>query len=244
MEAAMKAEEVMTREVISIDPDATVLQAARLMLQHHISGLPVIDKDGNLVGVLSEGDFLRRRETKTERRRSRWLEFLMGPGRVAAEYSHSHGSKVSEVMTPDVQTVDEVTPLEDIVELMERRRIKRVPVVCGGQVIGIITRSNLMHAMVSLARVAQPADKGDAAIREHLLAEIQKEQWAPAATTNVVVHDGVVELWGVIVDERQREALKVAAENVPGVKAVKDHLVWIEPTTGLTIEPSDATLTH
>lgn len=240
----MKAEEVMTREVISIDPDATVLQAARLMLQHHISGLPVIDKDGNLVGVLSEGDFLRRRETKTERRRSRWLEFLMGPGRVAAEYSHSHGSKVSEVMTPDVQTVDEVTPLEDIVELMERRRIKRVPVICGGQVVGIITRSNLMHAMVSLARVAQPADKGDAAIREHLLAEIQKEQWAPAATTNVVVHDGVVELWGVIVDERQREALKVAAENVPGVKAVKDHLVWIEPTTGLTIEPSDTTLTH
>jgi CBS domain-containing protein len=244
MEAAMKAEEVMTREVISIDPDATVLQAARLMLQHHISGLPVIDKDGNLVGVLSEGDFLRRRETKTERRRSRWLEFLMGPGRVAAEYSHSHGSKVSEVMTPDVQTVDEVTPLEDIVELMERRRIKRVPVICGGQVVGIITRSNLMHAMVSLARVAQPADKGDAAIREHLLAEIQKEQWAPAATTNVVVHDGVVELWGVIVDERQREALIVAAENVPGVKAVKDHLVWIEPTTGLTIEPSDTTLTH
>lgn len=240
----MKAEEVMTREVISIDPDATVLQAARLMLQHHISGLPVIDKDGNLVGVLSEGDFLRRRETKTERRRSRWLEFLMGPGRVAAEYSHSHGSKVSEVMTPDVQTVDEVTPLEDIVELMERRRIKRVPVICGGQVVGIITRSNLMHAMVSLARVAQPADKGDAAIREHLLAEIQKEQWAPAATTNVVVHDGVVELWGVIVDERQREALIVAAENVPGVKAVKDHLVWIEPTTGLTIEPSDTTLTH
>lgn len=240
----MKAEEVMTREVISIDPDATVLQAARLMLQHHISGLPVIDKDGNLVGVLSEGDFLRRRETKTERRRSRWLEFLMGPGRVAAEYSHSHGSKVSEVMTPNVQTVDEVTPLEDIVELMERRRIKRVPVICGGQVVGIITRSNLMHAMVSLARVAQPADKGDAAIREHLLAEIQKEQWAPAATTNVVVHDGVVELWGVIVDERQREALKVAAENVPGVKAVKDHLVWIEPTTGLTIEPSDTTLTH
>ena len=155
----MKAEDVMTRDVISIDPDATVLQAARLMLQHHISGLPVIDKDGNLVGVLSEGDFLRRRETKTERRRSRWLEFLMGPGRIAAEYSHSHGSKVSEVMTTDVQTVDEVTPLEDIVDLMERRRIKRVPVLCGGQVVGIITRSNLMHAMVSLARVAQAAGR-------------------------------------------------------------------------------------
>ena len=158
----MNAEHVMTRDVISIDPDATVLQAARLMLQHHISGLPVIDKDGNLVGVLSEGDFLRRRETKTERHRSRWLEFLMGPGRMAAEYSHSHGCKVSEVMTKEVQTVDEVTPIEDIVDLMERKRIKRVPVLCGGQVVGIVTRSNLMHAMVSLARVAQPAATDDA----------------------------------------------------------------------------------
>ena len=100
----MKAQDVMTRDVITIDPDSTVLQAARLMLQHHVSGLPVVDGNGNLVGVLSEGDFLRRRETKTERRRSRWLEFLMGPGRMAAEYSHSHGSKVSEVMSTDVQT--------------------------------------------------------------------------------------------------------------------------------------------
>ena len=241
----MKAEDVMTRDVISIDPDATVLQAARLMLQHHISGLPVVDKNGSLVGVLSEGDFLRRRETKTERRRSRWLEFLMGPGRIAAEYSHSHGSKVSEVMTTDVQTVDVSTQLEDIVDLMERRRIKRVPVLCGGLMVGIITRSNLMHAMVSLARTAQPVATDDASIRAQLLAEMQKEQWAPVASANVVVHDGVVELWGVIIDERQRAALKVAAENIPGVKEVKDHLVWIEPTSGVTIEPNeDTALTH
>jgi len=240
----MKAEDVMTRDVISIDPDATVLQAARLMLQHHISGLPVIDQDGALVGVLSEGDFLRRRETRTERRRSRWLEFLMGPGKIAAEYSHSHGSKVSEVMTPDVVTVDVTTPLEEIVDVMERRRVKRVPVICGSQVVGIVTRSNLMHAMVSLARVAQPGATDDAVIRERLLAEIQKEQWAPAATANVVVHDGVVELWGVIVDERQRDALKVAAENIPGVKAVKDHMIWIEPTSGMTIEPPDNAPPH
>jgi CBS domain-containing protein len=240
----MKAEDVMTRDVISIDPDATVLEAARLMLQHRISGLPVINKDGKLVGVLSEGDFLRRRETKTEHRRSRWLEFLMGPGRMAAEYSHSHGSKVSEVMTADVQTVDDVTPLEDIVELMERHRIKRVPVMCGGEVVGIVTRSNLMRAMVSLARTAHAPAEDDAAIRERLLAEMDKEQWAPVATANVVVHDGVVELWGVIIDERQREALKVAAENIPGVKAVNDHLVWIEPVSGMTIEPQDKTLAH
>ena len=240
----MKAEDVMTRDVISIAPDATVLQAARLMLQHHISGLPVVDKDGKLVGVLSEGDFLRRRETRTEHKRSRWLEFLMGPGRIAAEYSHSHGSKIAEVMTTEVQTVDELTALEDIVDLMERKRIKRVPVVCGGQLVGIVTRSNLMHAMVSMARVAQPSAKDDVTIREKLLAEFQKEVWAPAAMTNVVVRDGVVELWGVIVDERQREAMKVAAENIPGVKAVNDHLVWVEPTSGMVIEPRDEAVTH
>lgn len=240
----MKAQDVMTRDVISIGPDATVLQAARLMLQHHISGLPVLDDNDNLVGVLSEGDFLRRRETKTERQRSRWLEFIMGPGRIAAEYSHSHGNKVSEVMTTDVQTVEQDAALEDIVEVMERRRIKRVPVVCGGQMVGIITRSNLMRAMVSLARKVETSATDDASIRERLLDEIKREQWAPAATVNVVVHDGEVELWGLITDERQRQALKVAAENIPGVKAVKDHLAWIEPNTGLAVEAPDAAATH
>ena len=240
----MKAEDVMTRAVITIDPDATVLQAARLMLQHHISGLPVVDKDGRLVGVLSEGDFLRRRETKTERKRSRWLEFLMGPGRMAAEYSHSHGSKVSEVMSTDVQSVEEVAPLEDIVALMERKRIKRVPVLCGGELVGIVTRSNLMRAMVSLARGAPAVAKGDAAIRDRLLAEFSKETWAPIATVDVQVTDGVVELWGAVFDERQREALKVAAENVPGVKAVRDNLSWIEPVSGLVIESKEGAPAH
>lgn len=233
----MQAQDVMTRNVISIGPDATVLQAARLMLQHHISGLPVVDASGNLVGVVSEGDFLRRRETATARRRSRWLEFLMGPGKIASEYTHSHGSKVSEVMTEDVKTVDESADLEEIVELMERHRIKRVPVLCGGQLVGIVTRSNLMHAMVSMARNAPEAPKGDAAIRERLLAELEKQQWAPVGMTNIVVRDGVVEMWGAVIDERQRAAMQVAAENIPGVKAVKDHLVWIEPTSGMIMEP-------
>ena len=240
----MNAKDVMTRDVISVAPDATVLEAARVMLQHRISGLPVVDSAGKLVGIVSEGDFLRRGETQTQRRRSRWLEFLIGPGKMAAEYTRSHGNKVSEVMTEEVQTVDENAALEDIVELMERRHIKRVPVLGDGKVTGIVTRSNLMHAMVSLARMAPKTAQDDAAIREQLRAVMHREQWAPAAMTNIIVSDGVVEIWGVIVDERQREALKVAAENIPGVKAVKDHLVWIEPTTGMTIEPSDLTVKH
>jgi CBS domain-containing protein len=235
----MKARDVMTLNVISADPDTTILQAAREMLQHHISGLPVIDKSGKLVGILSEGDFLRRRETQTERRRSRWLEFLMGPGKVAAEYTHSHGNRVSEVMTADVYTVTEDAPLEDIVVLMERRLIKRVPVLANNKVVGIVTRANLLHALVSLARTEPRATKDDFTIREELLAEMQKEEWAPAATTNVVVRGGIVELWGVILDERQREALKVAAENISGVKSVKDHLVWVEPISGMFIEPRE-----
>jgi len=237
----MKAKDIMTRTVVAIDQDATVLQAARLMLQHHISGLPVVDKDGALVGVLSEGDFLRRSETHTERRRSRWLEFLMGPGRIAGDYVHSHGNKVSEVMSSDLKTVGEDASLEDIVALMEKHRIKRVPVLRAGNLVGIVTRANLMHAMVSLARASSPGALSDGAIREKLLAEFKKEQWAPVASTDVVVHDGVVDLWGMIIDERQRNALKVAAENIPGVTGVKDHLVWIEPTSGIVIDPPEET---
>lgn len=235
----MKASEIMTPDVISADPDATVLQAARYMLQHHISGLPVIDKTGALVGILSEGDFLRRRETHTDRRPSRWLEFLMGPGKLAADYTHTHGSKVSEVMTTKMHTISEDTPLEKIVEMMERYRIKRVPVLRGKKVVGIVTRANLMHAMVSLARGEPKAATSDAAIRQELLSELKSEKWALASMINVVVRGGVVELWGMIVDDRQREALIVAAENVRGVKEVKDHLTWVEPTSGVVIEPRD-----
>jgi CBS domain-containing protein len=235
----MKASDIMTPGVISADPDATVLQAARYMLQHHISGLPVIDKTGALVGILSEGDFLRRRETHTDRRPSRWLEFLMGPGKLAAQYTHTHGSKVSEVMTTKVHAITEDTPLEKIVELMERYRIKRVPVLRRKKVVGIVTRANLMHAMVSLARGGSKATTSDAAIRQKLLAELKSEKWALASMINVVVHEGVVELWGMIVDDRQREALVVAAENIPGVRDVRDHLTWVEPTSGVVIEPRD-----
>ena len=235
----MNASDIMTPGVISADPDATVLEAARYMLQHHISGLPIIDKTGNLVGIVSEGDFLRRRETSTDRKRSRWLDFLMGPGKMAAEYTRTHGRKVSEVMTTEVHTVTEDTPIEKIVELMERRRIKRVPVLQGNKVIGIVTRANLMHAVVSLARIEPKGAKDDVTIRQKLLAEIKKEKWALASMINVVVHDGVVEWWGAIVDERQGEALKVAAENIPGVKEVKNHLAWVEPVSGIIIEPSD-----
>jgi CBS domain-containing protein len=234
--SAMKAKDIMTTSVVTVQPDSTVIHAIRLMLQKSISGLPVVDGSGRLVGMLTEGDLLRRFETGTERRRPRWLEFLLGPGRLADEYTHTHGRKVDELMTVEPVTVTEETPLEEVVHLMEKRRIKRVPVVRGQQLAGIISRANLLHALASLSHETKPTLQGDVAIREQLLRHLDKQPWAPVGALDIIVRDGVVELWGAITDERERQALIVAAENVPGVKGVRDHLAWIDTTTGMLLE--------
>jgi len=232
----MQVKDVMSRQLVSIGPDAPVMDAVQLMLQHRISALPVIDASGNLQGVVTEGDFLRRAETGTQRKRARWIEFLMGPGRLADEYVQASGGKVSEVMTTDVHTVTEDAPLEDAVHLMERHRVKRLPVMRDGKVVGIVTRSNLMRALAHFALAAQPAAAGDATIRARLLAELGKQPWAPVGLINVVVTDGIVKLSGALTDERERQAIRVAADNIPGVRKVRDHLIWIEPNTGVIVE--------
>lgn len=235
----MKAKDIMTSPVVSVEQDTPVLQAIRIMLQKRISGLPVVDKGGHLIGIVTESDFLRRAETGTQRRRGRWLEFLAGPGRLADEYARSHGSKVNEVMTPDPASVTESTPLEEIVKLMEKRRIKRVPVVRGVFVVGIISRANLLHALATVSHGIKHAGQTDEAIRALLLAELAKQPWAPVALINPIVQNGVVSLWGTITDERERKALIVAAENVAGVKAVQDHLALIDTTTGMVVFDPD-----
>ncbi len=231
----MKVRDVMSPRVISVAPDAGIVEAIWLMLLNHISGLPVIDASGALVGIVTEGDFLRRSETGTERRRPRWLEFLAGPGRLADEYVRTHGRAVKDVMTAEPVTIAEDAGLGEAVQLMESRRIKRLPVVRGEQVVGIVSRANLLHALVSLANFAPPVAMSDAAIRDALLVQFDKLSWAPAALVDPVVKDGVVELWGTITEEAQREALKVCAENIPGVKSVVSHLTWIEPMSGMVI---------
>ena len=233
----MKAKDIMTRKVVSVDSTDTVLHAVRLMLQNRVSGLPVVDASKNLVGVVTEGDLLRRTETKTERRRPRWIEFILGPGRLADEYVHSHGRKIAEVMTPDPQTISEDTPLDEIVQKMEKHRIKRLPVVRSKRLVGIVSRANLLHALASLAPSAPAPTANDSAIRDRLLTELEAQKWAPVGALNVVVQNGTVELWGTITDERERQALIVAAENIPGVKGVRDHLAWVEPNSGMVLYP-------
>jgi CBS domain-containing protein len=232
----MKAADVMTPKVVSVGTEASVLEAIRLMLQNRISGLPVVDGEGLLVGIVTEGDFLRRAETGTQRKRPRWLEFLMGPGRLANEYVHTHGRKVSEIMTSDPVTIAEDTVLDEVVRTMEEHRIKRLPVVRGRGVVGIVSRANLMHALASVAHEVPAGAKSDTEIRDQILAELVKEPWAPRNFINPVVRNGIVELWGTIFDDRERQAARVVAENVAGVKMVKDHLVWVEPMSGMAFE--------
>ena len=236
----MKVRDVMTKPVVSVDSEAPISLAIRLMLQKKISGLPVVDASGNLVGVVTEGDFLRRAETGTQFAPPRWLEFLMGPGPLARDYVKAHGRKVSEVMTRDAKTVDEDTQLNDVVALMERNHIKRVPVLRGKKLVGIVSRANLLRALVSYLHPASAPASGDAAIREAILRALSNERWAPVATVDAIVRQGAVTLSGFVLDEEQRAAIKVLVENVPGVKAVRDDLVWIDPISGVTIEPDDA----
>jgi CBS domain-containing protein len=234
----MRVSDVMTRNVVSIRPDDTILGAARLMLQNRISGLPVVDAEGGLVGMVTEGDFLRRTEIDTNRRRPKWIEFVLGPGRLAEEFTHTSGRKVEEVMTQDPVTVGEDASLATAVELMERKRVKRLPVVRDGKIVGIISRANLVRAIVSSAEESKALASGDAAIRDQILAAFVAQPWAPRI--DVTVKDGVVDLWGTITDDRERKACVVVAENVSGVKKVRDHIVWVEPMSGMAFpSPED-----
>jgi len=218
----MKASDVMTVGAATIRSDASAPEAARLMLQYAISGLPVVDAAGHVVGIITEGDFLRRTETGTERQhRPRWLEVLLGPGRLADEYVHSHSRKVEEVMTRQVVTVAEETPVDEIARLMERHRIKRVPVIRDNRVVGIVSRANLLRGLARLADQAPAATANDLAIREQILTELDAQVWGRRAPIDVTVRNGIVQLWGPVADERVAQALRVAAENVPGVKGVE-----------------------
>ena len=233
----MRAHQIMTRSVVSITPDATILEAADTMLQHHVSGLPVVDAAGKLVGIVSEGDFIRRGEIGTQRKRSRWLRFLMGSD--ATQYVREHGRKVSEVMTREPFTIAEDATLEEIVASMETNDIKCLPVMHGDKLVGIVSRANLLQAVASLAREIPDPTADDDHIRSRIIQALEKNDWCPFGL-NVIVRDGIVHLSGVITDENSRQAAVVAAENISGVKKVHDHLCWVETMSGMYLEsPED-----
>jgi CBS domain-containing protein len=233
----MIAADVMTRNVISVPPDATVADAVELMLGRGISGLLVVDASGMLAGIVTEGDLLRRDELGTQRRRSWWLRLLASPGRQAADFTRAHGRKVADVMTRDVLSVAADAPLTDIVALMEEHRVKRVPVLDGDHVVGVVSRADLLRALSVAARERHETVADDRTIREHILDTLAHESWAPRTTLNVTVVNSVADLWGTISNDQERRAICVMAENAPGVTKVIDHLVFVEAYTGTVIEP-------
>lgn len=220
----MRVREIMSRNVITIDGDASVIDAIKTMLSHHISGLPVIDQDGALIGILSDGDFIRRVEVGTEKRRGRWLAMLAGTNRVALDFARQHGRKVSQIMSPDPITVEEDTSLEQVVQLMESHGVTRFPVMRDKKLVGMVTRTDFMTAIARLRLEWSSISGNDDQIRASVVAAFAHAPWRPAAL-NVSVNDGIVSLRGSIRSDNAHKAAIVAAENVAGVKRVEDQLV-------------------
>lgn len=228
----MHAADIMTTKVITVQTATPVREIAGLLLKHKISAVPVVDAEQNVVGIVSEGDLMRRAENDTGQRRSRWLEAIFSTEEKAAEYIKSHGRTADDVMTRDVLTVKEDTPVHEIARLLETRHIKRVPVISEGRLVGIVSRANLLHGLA--AKGADSAASGsadDRTIRETLLHVLSEEAGLDAGLINVIVDDGVVQLWGIVDTDNEKKAVQIAAETTPGVKAVENNLgkvpAWI-----------------
>lgn len=224
----MHAQEIMSRHVITVDANASVSTAIKIMLSHHISGLPVIDAKGKLIGIVSESDFLRRAEVGTEKRRGRWLALLAGEEQEALDFTRQHGRKVSEIMSPNPLSVGENTSLEQIVQLMESHNVKRLPVVRGEEIVGMVTRADFLAAIANRSLNAGSYSYDDNQIREAVVAALSHASWQPCAL-NVSIHDGVVVLRGTVSGDNARKAAIVAAENVRGVDRVEDQLSTYPP---------------
>jgi CBS domain-containing protein len=221
----MRAIDVMVRDVVTVHPDTDIADAIKLLAEHDVSALPVLDKEGSLVGVLSEADLIHRAEIGTEKHRPWWLEAVTGASTLAEEFAKSHGKKVGEVMTEGVISVSEETPLSEIAALFERKRIKRVPVVKDRKLVGIISRSNLIQALASAVGRIDQHDETDRQIRLQLLSKLKDQPWTGFGERNITVSDGVVHLWGLVGSEAERKALLALAEGVPGVARVADEMI-------------------
>jgi CBS domain-containing protein len=221
----MTAADIMVRDVITIRPEATVREAAQAMIDNRISGLPVVDASKKLVGMVTEGDLMRRHEIGTEGHRSWWLLFT-SPEKVADEFVKSHARTVADVMTRDLVTVNEDAPIREVASVLEKRHVKRVPVLRDGEVVGVVSRANLLRVLAAFspANISEnPAS--DQEIAERVNGQLRAQPWGMPWLASVTVEDGIVSLWGTVSSEDERRTLRVAAEATPGVQEVRDNLV-------------------
>jgi CBS domain-containing protein len=221
----MKASDVMVSQVITVGPDTTVHEIANILLSNRISAVPVVDDLGALIGIVSEGDLIHRVEAGSERHHSWWLRLMGDRGALAHDFLKSHAVKAADVMTKGVITASPDLPLGELASLLEKCRIKRVPIVENGKLVGIVSRANLLQALAALRRdiPVEPRPE-DSVLRERVLSEIRSKLWASASQINVIVHNGVVELWGGVDAKDEKDALRVAAELTPGVRTVADYI--------------------
>jgi CBS domain-containing protein len=221
----MKASDVMVSNVITVGPEASIVDVADLLLRNRISAVPVVGANGEILGIVSEGDLINRPESETERRNSWWLDALASKEILASEYIKSHSRKVGDVMTRDVITAPPDTSVAQVAAILEKNGIKRVPIVQNGKLVGIVSRANLLQGLASLKDKPPQARADDSAIREQLMAKLNNEHWARPALISVTVQDGNVELWGIVESPAEKKAVHILAEVTPGVRAVNDNLM-------------------
>jgi CBS-domain-containing membrane protein len=222
----MNAADIMVSDVITVQSSGTVREAAEILLRNRISAMPVVDDSGKLVGMISEGDLIRHADAGTAHERPGWLRLLMGRGGLAAEFVKENSRAVADVMTREVVSAAPATPVADIATLLERHRIKRVPVVDNGKIVGIVSRANLIQALAAFRNKALPPQRvDDTALREKIVARLKSEPWAKLSFVNVTVTDGAVDLWGFVDSSAEKQALRVAVHITPGVKAVNDNVI-------------------
>jgi len=227
----MKVTDIMSPNVATVAPDATVQDVAALMVRRRISGIPVVDEGGHVLGVISEGDLIRRPEMGTDKPLSRWAALMTGQEQKARDFVKTHGLHAQEVMSKPVVTIAADATLNEAAAHMEKSKIKRLPVVENGRLVGILTRADLLRTLAASPEFNLPAPPAsDRTIREQLNTLLRGEDWAASAMVNVIVTDGTVQLWGVIDGDDQRKALRVAAEGIDGVQEVEDHLSTGIPT--------------
>ncbi len=225
----MLARDVMTTTVATVHPRTPLAEAVAKLVEGRISGLPVVDDQGALVGILTEGDLLRRVELGTVPQHSGWMRFLRGPGLAASEYVRTHTAAVEDVMTQAPTSATPATTLDDVVALMERHRVRRVPIVDDGKLVGLVSRADLVRALASALHQAAPAPATDAAIKEAIMAELNSQAWSNMCSVTVAVQNGQVRLEGIAQSEAVHRALRVAAETVAGAKNVVNAVSILDP---------------
>ena len=227
----MLARDMMSRDVISVTPETSIVDAANLLLSERLSSAPVVDAQGRLTGIVSERDFIHRMEIGTGPRHGWWQTFSRDPEEHTAEFLKVHGVQVSHVMTRRVVTAEEETTLGHIVDTMDRFDISQVPIVRGDKVVGMVSRSDILRLFARLPRPASAEVKGDDEIRQALDALLRETAWATvtsvSSSVNRDVKQGVVSLGGVVGSERERAALLIAVSAIPGVKAVEADLAVV-----------------